>query len=86
MEKNKGGKRVLIVLHLFGAGGSERQAFLLARGLRDRGHQVFVRGFGTGGGTAMDWFRSEGFDCEPFGFREKVLLGTGTVTSYLRKW
>ncbi|MFC2188733.1 glycosyltransferase [Fulvivirgaceae bacterium LMO-SS25] len=66
---------ILIALHLYTAGGAERQALYLAKGLQDHGYAVSVIAFGEGKGLAWDRFQAVGIRCLALGFREKLILG-----------
>ncbi len=68
-------KHILIALHLYTAGGAERQALYLAKGLQDHGYAVSVIAFGEGKGLAWDRFQAAGIHCLALGFREKLILG-----------
>ncbi len=85
MSKNK--SHILIALHLYSAGGAERQALYLAKGLQDRGYAVTVVAFGEGKGLAWDRFQSAGIHCIALGFREKLILGEKKgLKEKLLKW
>ena len=73
MNTNK--SHILIALHLYTAGGAERQALYLAKGLQDHGYPVTVIAFGEGKGLAWDRFQAAGIRCLALGFREKLILG-----------
>jgi len=66
---------ILIALHLYSAGGAERQALYLAKGLQSRGYKITVIAFGEGKGLAWDRFQAAGIRCLALGFREKLILG-----------
>ena len=66
---------ILIALHLYSAGGAERQALYLAKGLKENGYRITVIAFGEGKGLAWDRFQSAGIHCIALGFREKLILG-----------
>jgi len=65
---------ILIALHLYSAGGAERQALYLAKGLQERGHKITVIAFGESNGLAWDRFQAAGISCLALGFREKLIL------------
>jgi glycosyltransferase involved in cell wall biosynthesis len=78
---------ILIALQRYEAGGAERQALFLARGLQQAGYQVSIIAFGKAQGLAWQRFQEAGISCHAFNFSEKLLLpGSANFKSAYLRW
>jgi glycosyltransferase involved in cell wall biosynthesis len=78
---------ILIALQRYEAGGAERQALFLARGLQQAGYQVSIIAFGKAQGLAWQRFQEAGISCHSFNFSEKLLLpGSANFKATYLRW